>query len=301
MPSIDTLVPDIYKLLDNPNRDWEFDVEREAQLGGRMIRHIRDEISDPDRSSRDPNERYVTQFTSSCPRRIWYEAACDERIREGMREKIAGHNRFKFVYGDLIEEVVLYLAELAGHDVADCQKRLTLDMGNFTVAGRIDAIIDGVLIDVKSMEGFSFDRLLKGTWDDKFGYSRQLGIYYHMLNGEGYQLDGAGILAVNKVNGRMLVHKVSKDDMYQGIKTLHDFSHDPDKFTLPNREVTNKFGNTVLKAGCAYCPFKFDCYKDEGGLTVYGYSEGPTFVVGKHKVPKVPDITKAYMAETGIS
>lgn len=300
MPKIDTLARDIYDLLDRPNADMQFDIDREVDLSKRLISHIRDEVRDPDRTSRPANELYVTQFTSPCNRRVWYNVYG----KDLERERIAGKNRFKFVYGDLIEEMVLYFAELAGHNVTHKQHRFETPLGAsdpFIICGRIDAIIDGVLIDVKSMEGFSFDRLVAGTYEDKWGYFTQLGIYKHMAEQAGIEVRECAILAVNKSNGRLHVHKVDPEYLVGCWARVVGAVKDPKSlYELPDRHITSKSGNDVLGAGCSYCPFKFDCYERDGlnGLEVYGYSDGPTFMPKPVKrPPKVPQITEAYKKE----
>lgn len=300
MPKIETLARDIYDLLDRPNADMEFNLDREVDLSKRLISHIRDEVRDPDRTSRPANELYVTQFTSPCNRRVWYNVYG----KDIERERIAGKNRFKFVYGDLIEEMVLYFAELAGHTVTHKQHRFEVPLAKdqpFVVCGRIDAIIDGVLVDVKSMEGFSFDRLVAGTYDDKWGYYTQLGIYRHMAQQQGIDVRDCAILAVNKSNGRLHVHRVDEEQLVGCWSRVVGAIKDPTSmYELPDRHVTTKSGNSVLGAGCSYCPYKFDCYERDGnnGLEVYAYSDGPTFMPKPvARPPKVPQITEAYKKE----
>lgn len=301
--NIDTLITDIYGLLDKPNVDMEFNVEQQAALGARMVRHIEQEIKDPDRSHKPETEVYVTQFTSNCDRKIFYNIVGGPHLR---KERVPGHNRFKFLYGDLIEESVLYLAELAGHEVSHQQHRLEVDLYPYRLCGRIDALIDGYIVDVKSMDYWSFERMVKGEYEDKWGYYLQLQIYRDMWNhlGLGWP-KGLKILAVNKMNGKLHLQDVPafKDpDNVLMIKTLLDDLGA--LYSRPTRDTEVKAGNMILKPGCSYCPYKFDCYEEPGygGLEVYAYSNGPTFVVKDSikKEPKVPKITEAYQKETGI-
>lgn len=305
---IETLVQDIYELLDKPNLDFTFSHEREVELGSTLISHIRDEVRDPDRTTRPANELYVTQFTPNCDRRVWYNVfgggAADGAVPAIPKERIAGKNRFKFVYGDLIEELVLYLAELAGHRVEHRNLRLSQNVEKtvFTISGRIDAVIDGVLVDVKSMDPYSFDRLEKGTYDDKWGYFNQLGMYEHMLHKEGIKVTDVAILAVNKTNGRIFVYLVDKMQwMGSWGRAVSALQRPEDYYSNPDRQLTTLNGNTVLSTGCSYCPYKFDCYERDGldGIEVYAYSDGPKFLQKPiAKAPKVPLVTEAYKKET---
>jgi hypothetical protein len=290
------LIEDIYALLAKPNRDMEFDPEKDLELGLRLVQHIRDEVKDPDRSDRDPNTVYVTNITSNCPRRRWYEF---HHVEKGIKkEKIQGQNRFKFVYGDVIEELVLHFAELAGHTVTRRQERLTVPMAvnakNYTLAGRIDAIIDDVLVDVKSMEGYTFDKFAKGEYDDKWGYGNQLYVYETMLK---EQVKERMILGINKLNGRMHIAHLPHDPSFHVGQAIKDAVHP--KPTFADRQVTTTNGVKSLDTLCAYCPFKVDCYKELGGLQVYAYASGPRFVLKDGaKPPKVPEITEAWFKET---
>ena len=296
---IDTLILDIYALLGDSNKDLVFNTAEVEKLGFRMAQHVMDEIKDPDRSDRAPTNVYVTQLTSNCPRRRWYSRNAE---KHGIKsEKIRGENRFKFLYGDLIEESVLFLAELAGHKVERRQERLTKEytsgMDTYTLVGRIDAIIDGVLVDVKSMESFTYDKFERGEYDDKWGYGNQLYVYDEML-GEGVVSDRM-ILGINKLNGKMHLSRLEKDSSFKLKVAIEDATASDKNKVMADRQVINKSGMDCLGTMCAYCPFKVDCYKNEGGLRVYAYSEGPRFVVGTPaKEPKVPEVTTAWLKET---
>lgn len=313
--TIDTLVADIYNLLDKPNKEMEFDIERQAKLGSRIVRHIVDEIRDPDRTDRNPNEIYVTQLTSNCEAKNWYSIFGNKVDPPIPRETVKGDNRFKFLYGDLIEEAVLYLAEMAGHTVEYQQERLSIpiERTEFILSGRIDAVIDGWLVDVKSMEQYSFARIVKDEYEDKWGYYDQLGMYWHMMNEmrasdilcEYPAIKGVAILAVNKTNGKVHLHKLPK---WVGPENYEEFF----EFKLPamlngtplvtpwrrTPELTTKSGNEVLAAKCSYCPYKIPCFAAHGGLEIYAYSDGPTFIPKPVKrPPKVPVITEVYIKE----
>lgn len=301
--TISTLIDDVYTLLGDANKDMVIDDQRLLELASKMASHVKDEIVDPDRSNREPGVVYVTQITSNCPRRRWYEY--NHQAKGISKEKINGSNRFKFLYGDLIEESVLFLAEMAGHDVQLRQERLEMVMQrgseNYKLAGRIDAVIDGVLVDVKSMESFTFDKFKKGEYDDKWGYGNQLLSYDLMMRNDKRYTPPTQrmILGINKLNGKMHLDTLTPNATFSVSKAVAD-AVTPDKIRVhPQRETEKVAGCVRLSASCAYCPFKVDCYKDEGGLRVYAYSDGPKFVVGTpEKAPKAPDITEAWLSET---
>lgn len=302
---IDTLIQDIYDLLAATNTEMVLDEAKLESLGKRMAAHVWQEVKDPDRSERAPNEVYVTQLTSNCPRRRWYEHHKDKDTTLP-KEKITGQNRFKFVYGDLIEEAVLHFAELAGHTVEYRQERLEMLMqrgaDTYKIVGRIDAIIDGVLVDVKSMESFSFDRFKGGTYDDKWGYGNQLYCYRSMLsNDKRYPtVKDSMIFAINKLNGRMHLGHMPPTAGFDISSALLDCVNKSKKAVVANQQTDARGGTVSLDTMCAYCPFKVDCYQNRGGIQVYAYSEGPRFIVAGEttKAPKVPEITEAWLKET---
>lgn len=299
---IDTLISDIYNLLGDSNKGMVINDAAFDYLGQRMASHVRDEIIDPDRSDRDPKAVYVTQITSNCPRRRWYE--WNHQAQEIKKERIRGENRFKFLYGDLIEESVLFLAELAGHKVELRQERLTspVKCGNetYTLTGRIDAVIDGVLVDVKSMESFTFDKFARGEYDDKWGYGNQLMAYRHMLLESGHPIaQDAMILGINKLNGKMHLAHLAPDSSFSIKMAVADATNPSKDKVIADHQTEIKAGAECLSTLCSYCPFKVDCYSKRGGLRVYAYSEGPRFCVGTPaKEPKVPEITKAWLKDT---
>jgi hypothetical protein len=87
------------------------------------------------------------------PRQLWY----DKYSPKEKKEDDAGLN-LKFLYGHIIEHLVLYLAELAGHKIEDQQKKIEID----GITGHIDSKIDGEICDVKSASSFSFKKFQSG-------------------------------------------------------------------------------------------------------------------------------------------
>ncbi len=73
----------------------------------------------------------------------------------------------RFLYGHLIEEMVLALTKLSGHSVTDEQKQAEVE----GIKGSMDCKIDGVLTDVKSASPYGFKKFKDGSLidDDPFG------------------------------------------------------------------------------------------------------------------------------------
>ena len=103
-------------------------------------------------------------------------------------EELMPHTRIKFLYGHLIEEMILALTKLSGHDVTHEQKQVEVN----GIKGSMDCKIDGVLTDVKSASPYGFKKFKDGSLinDDPFGYIDQIKGYAHAEN---TNLSGTGL------------------------------------------------------------------------------------------------------------
>src|SRR5690606_34203469 len=93
--------------------------------------------------------------------------------------KFDGQTLLKFMVGNTWEEVLLFLAKEAGHEVSNEQTTVSIN----GVSGSIDSIIDGCLVDVKSASPFAFDKYMAGLTpeNDSFGYIDQINFYLYAL------------------------------------------------------------------------------------------------------------------------
>jgi hypothetical protein len=294
MASIDTLVEDIYAVLggNKPPSDIVDNITSNAEFAKRVLQHIHADLVPDDRTDRDPDEFYVTQVSNPCWRKAWLDKFKHDAVRE---RALSGATKFKFLYGDLIEEAFLYLAQAAGHEVTDTQRRFSIPLPGkkYKLAGRIDAVVDGWLVDVKSSDPFTFDRMVKGTYDDKFGYETQLHLYEHM-SPDKYK--GVANIFVNKVNGKIHVHKWT-NPVYGFIENaLEEFADVVDEAHPPMIPYDIEDDGSLCTA-CSYCPLKFHCYK---GLRVFAYSTGPKFVAESRTKIKVTEITDAYKKQADV-
>lgn len=219
-------------------------------------------------------------------RQLWYE------INNYKTEELDGKTHLKFLYGDLIEAIVLTLAEAAGHKVERLQEEIEVD----GIKGHIDAVIDGVLVDVKSCSPYSYNKFQDGTLlsNDPFGYVGQLSGYAHSL-----KLD-AGFIAVNKVLGDICILKLPKEvidgyDIRSRIATVREAVGSKD---VPERcykdEPDGQSGNRKLALGCSYCGYRFGCWSDANdgqGLRSFAYSTGVRYLTNVSKTPNVFEIT----------
>ena len=103
-------------------------------------------------------------------RQLWY----DNHI-ERKQEIHDPSTQLKFLYGHVLEHLLLFLVEVAGHKVTDQQKKVQVE----DVNGHMDCKIDGEVVDVKSASAMSFKKFKNGTLyeDDQFGYISQIESY----------------------------------------------------------------------------------------------------------------------------
>lgn len=218
-----------------------------------------------------------------CVQKFWFRYHHPE-----VGEPISGQQVFKFYYGDVIEDSVLALAKAAGHKVECEQAEVVLMESGLTIIGKCDAVIDGVLVDVKSTTPYGFKDFVAGKGGDKFGYRAQLNVY-----AKGLGIKRKGFVVVDKQLGKMAY--CPEDKPYDVSRTttnaflLANTAIPYPKWRLPLVRETN--GNHSLGLECSYCEYKKECWKAEGVRT-FAYSNGPKYLVGPIKVlPKVPEVT----------
>ena len=274
MASINTLVSDIYRLLEEGTEE---DTYEACQMFGQRLANLMH-----DRLQPKEEKRTLRMSNIGKPdRMLWYE--CNPNVK---KEEFNGPTYLKFLYGDVIEEVVLLLAEVSGHTVEDRQREVTVN----GIVGHIDAVIDGVLVDVKSASPYSFKKFKDGTLkqDDPFAYITQLSGYL-----QGTKMDDGAYVAVDKQNGYITVmsledtDRVDINDRVEYIKEVVIAKDPPPRCFSP--EPMGKSGNLKLPVGCSYCPFKLECWKDVG-LRKFIYSTGPVWMTHVEKEPEVLEV-----------
>lgn len=276
-----TLPEDIFNLLDDEN-DHEVSEENVEWAGEVFKDLLRRRLQK--REIKKGEEVLRFSALGKQDRQLWYQANMPEKA-----EKMHGKQNFKFLYGDVLEVLLLFLAKEAGHTVENCQKGVEED----GVKGSIDAEIDGVLVDVKSASSYSFEKFESGGYifDDPFGYVSQLSGYANALGHE-----RAGYLVADKVNGNICFVELDKEYIDANppgprislLRTVIRNDEPPTRCYDPVPE--GKSGNLKLGIGCSYCPFKEECWKDSNGgkgLRKFFYSRGPVWLTNVSREPKV--------------
>jgi len=219
-----------------------------------------------------------------CDRKLWYTVN-----RPECGERLSGATAFKFLYGDIVERLVLHLAKIAGHEVVGEQTELDID----GVKGHRDAVIDGRLIDVKTATTHSFNKFKehKLESDDPFGYLIQLGAYLHASQEDPdvKDKDKASFVAVDKQLGHICIDTYTTghrdySELVSRKRKILDGKEPPARAfgDIPD----GKSGNRKLGTECSYCPFKHECWP---GLRTFNYAGGPTFLTKVEREPKVDE------------
>ena len=212
-------------------------------------------------------------------RQLWYASRISDQA-----EPLHPATRIKFLYGDLIEHLLLLLIKTAGYKVTEEQGEKRID----GIVGHMDARVNGVVVDIKSASQHGFDKFVKGTIfdDDPFGYIAQISGY---ANGE----DEAAFVVMNKVTGQIHVCTIDSMEMIDFKEKVKDVKSLMKQDVPPDRCYSDvpdgKSGNRKLAAGCSYCDFKVECWKDANdgkGLRKFKYSNGSRFFTKVVKRPQ---------------
>ena len=282
--NLDTLVADIYESL-TPLCDNEgIDIPDEA------IDKLCENIKVVFKQWQNPPERnknFTLRMSNigKPSRQLWYE----KKLPKG-KEKITPSTFIKFMYGHLLEEVLLFLVSIAGHKIEAAQKEVLVN----GIKGHMDCKIDGEVIDIKTASGRAFQKFSNDTLaqDDPFGYIAQLCGYE-----EAEGTDNGGFLDINKETGELTLHRPEELDKINVVDKIDHLKHEMSLDTPPEKCYSTvpegKSGNMKLNKGCFYCSYKFECHADANdgnGLRVFKYSKGPTYLTTVKVEPRVEEV-----------
>jgi hypothetical protein len=184
--TLDTLVSDIYDKLSVLGEGGSLDIkEKDIDKFGESMKDILRKWSNPEPRS---NERLRMSNIGRPLRQLWFDVKSDKEP-----EKIPPSVFIKFLYGHLLEEIVLFLVKMSGHEVTDEQKSVEVD----GIKGHMDCVIDGEVVDVKTTL----------PEDDVFGYMAQL-TGYEAAQGT----KNGAFLALNKESGELALFKPDNFD-----------------------------------------------------------------------------------------
>lgn len=228
----------------------------------------------------------MSNIGKPCDRQIWYDVNQPyEKI-----EPLKAATKLKFLYGDLTELLMLYLSEVSGHSVEGTQDVQEIE----GIKGHRDAVIDGVLTDVKSASTYGFAKFADGTLrnNDSFGYFTQGGSYLYAGKDDDLVKDKNrfAFLALDKTLGHFCLdihhqdETIDYEELYRQKKAMVDQPEPPERAFTDVPEGTS--GNMKLPTACSYCSHKWKCWPE---LRMFIYSNGPKYLTVVEKEPKVPE------------
>ena len=167
-------------------------------------------------------------------RQLWYTAKYVDEP-----EQLDYSLRIKFLYGHLLEELLVLLLKMSGHSVEEQQLEHNID----GIKGHQDARVDGVLVDFKSASGRSFAKFKNQrlVGDDPFGYVAQISAY-----AETNKDQEASFIVIDKQSGEVTVmplHKMEMIDPKERIKELESQKKEID----PTHGMKRKWFNDYFK------------------------------------------------------
>ena len=281
--TLSTVVSDIYKELEGLSDGTALPLT-EADIDKTMV-GMRAALMDW-ATPRKRNTDFTVRMSNvgKPPRQLWYE----KRDPQG-RGGIDGATQIKFLYGHLLEEIVLMLVRMAGHTVTDEQKEVVVD----GITGHMDCKINGEVVDVKTASRFAFNKFRDGrlAQDDPFGYLGQLAGYE---KAEG--TDNGGFLVLNKESGELCMYlpddldKPNIDTRISELLPALELDIPPALCYDPIPD--GKKGNMKLAKGCSWCKYKYKCHSDSNdgaGLRTFKYSNGLAYLTEVVAEPKVEE------------
>ena len=284
MKKIDTIVQDIYQIfslnpIDIDQKEFDKHVDN---FGEKIKKHLKEFLNEKPRE----NNNLRLSSIGKPDRQLLYNFNSKKEIKD-----ISSSTRIKFLYGYILEELLLTCAAIAGHKVEHEQKEV--EVGG--VVGHQDAIIDDMLIDCKSTSGSSFSKFKKHNLlnEDPFGYIGQISAYAEANN-----KNEAAFLVIDKSSGQICLdvynslELINASHRIEHLKKIVSDSKVPDRCydAIPD----GKSGNMKLPIGCIYCPHNKECWQDANngqGIRVFDYARSKRYLVSVYKEPDVPEVT----------
>ncbi len=284
MKKLNTLVEDIYSSLQPLCEGTPYPLtDEEIDKFGESIKEVLTHWARP--AKRDVGFNLRMSNIGKPLRQIWFDS------KSTTSNTVTPTTMIKFLYGHLLEEVLLMLVRGSGHSVTDEQKEIEVA----GIKGHMDSKIDGQVVDIKTASSFAFRKFKYGTLaeDDPFGYLAQLAGYE-----EAEGTDEGGFLVINKETGELCLHipeeldKPNSPNKIKSIQKVLKRATPPEEKCYPDVAEGTK-GNMRIHKNCNYCPYKFECHKDANsgeGLRGFKYSKGVTYFTQVIKEPNVEEV-----------
>ena len=286
---IDSVAKDIKSLIAGISNGKPAKVTEENM--NKFLDNIKEAFNSWNNPVREKDGKLRMSVLGKPTRQLWYDRYSPKKTKD-----YDASLNLKFLYGHILEHLILYLAELTGHKVENQQKKVEID----NIKGHIDASVDGQVCDVKSASSFGFKKFKNGelVGDDPFGYLAQLSGYE-----TGMGSNGGGFLVIDKSTGDICFYKpdeLAKPNVPTLIKNLKETlaSRTPPEKCYELSET--KGGNKSLPIGCQFCSHKWECHSDANGgkgLRVFKYANKNVYLAEVNKQPNVEEITHNFKEE----
>jgi hypothetical protein len=286
--SLSNLVPDIYETV---SKGIELNANERAELGEQLVSAVLQGLGKNEEQPKGILR--MSNFGTPCTRKLWYTVNTPEKA-----EPLEPWARIKYTIGHLLEAMILMVGKKTGkHAIEGTQTELDFH----GIKGHRDAVIDGVVVDVKSANSRGMDKFKNHSLedDDPFGYLDQLSLYTAASKDDPMVTvkKEAAFLAVDKESGRLVLDKYKvkdiDEDTIEAKKKMLAADAPPRRAYLP--ESDGKSGNQKLGVACSYCPYKHTCWSDANkgrGLRGFWYSTGPRWLTWVEREPEVSEIQK---------
>jgi hypothetical protein len=288
--NIHTLIKDIYDVVES-EEGW-LTASNVEGLTGKLGRQLVQSSGQKDSGA----VLRLSQMGEKCPCQLWHSVRTPS-----LGEKFTAPTLIKFTYGHVIEALVIGMAKAADHEVTGEQDVLYLD----GVKGHRDCVIDGCVVDVKSTNSLSFQKIKSGAVaEDPFlaNYLAQLdGYVVASADDPVVRVKDRGyLLAVDKTLGHMCLyeHRVTRTDdgsfqITERIKRYKDIiGRDSPPDCTCETVKDGESGNIKLGVVASYNPYKHLCAgQRKEHLRTFLYEGGPRFLTRVSRRPKRRDGT----------
>lgn len=280
MKEIRTLIKDIYGVIDSGS--W-FTEHISQGFVGELDRRLVETVNSPQKGA----TLRLSKMGPICPRALWFSIHSPT-----LAEPLPPWAKIKYLYGHILEALVISMAKAAGHEVVGEQDELSVD----GVIGHRDCVIDGCVVDVKSSSTRGFQKFKDGSigTSDDFGYLDQLdGYLLGSLDDPLVRNKRTGyLLAIDKTLGHMVLyeHQLRQASITERIKEYKDIvSRDEAPACTCKSIPDGKSGNLRLDMRASYSPFKYCC---RPSLRTFLYADGPRYLTHIERLPDVPELTR---------
>jgi hypothetical protein len=281
--TLDTIVEDIYGVIEGKG-GWDATITEFLSTSIAKVAQ--------DRFSKKQEPRGYLSLSSlgtPCNRKLWYKIN-QTKDAEPLTAEALG----TFFYGDLLEVLVLALAQAAGHKVEGMQDRVSIG----GIKGHRDAVIDGVTVDVKSASKQGFEKFKSHNLreDDPFGYISQLSSYVAAGKYDPLVKDKTkgAFLVVQKDRFKLCLDEYDFteeiDNKGQEIESVKAMVAGPiPEDRIPPVPQSKTSPNTKLSTTCGYCEYRKVCWPE---ARTFLYSSGPEFLVEVVNEPRVMELVE---------